>query len=368
MSEMRRRGLLIAMILFAPAATGADTQTKSEVPAEGVSEGERLFALQVQPIFREKCYGCHSNEADELEGEFSLESRETLLAGGFGFGDSLINVGDAETSPLMAMISREEVGFEMPPKDADRLTDEQVWAVRDWIDAGAPWPDPRRVKQIYDQYAAGVTVRTSGGLSGDWTDRKYEPADLWAFQPLRTQFSADSIDEFIDARLEQRGITPAGLADRRTLIRRVTFDLLGLPPTPDEVDEFVNDPRDDQAAVADLIDRLLESPHYGEQWARHWLDVARYSDSSGFANDWERPNAWRYRDYVVRAFNDDIPFDQFTIEQLAGDEVADQLRNDGELTKDREGRVTRCVGFPADGAVGTHRDECGQGDAATVLG
>ncbi|MEM1069024.1 MAG: PSD1 and planctomycete cytochrome C domain-containing protein [Planctomycetota bacterium] len=292
------------------------------------TEGEKLFALRVQPILREKCFGCHSDEADELEGGFDISSRAKMLAGGDGFGDTVVFPGDHELSALMPMISREDVGYEMPPKEADGLTQEEVWAIRDWINDGAPWPSEERVAEIYALYAKGVLVKTSGGQSDQWTNRKYEPENLWAFQPVLREFSRDldlakrnPIDIFIEARLESEGIQPAATADRVSLIRRATFDLTGLPPTPSEVKAFVDDVRPDQEAFAALVDRLLESPHYGEHWARHWLDVVRYADSSGFANDWERPNAWRYRDYVIRAFNTDKPFDLFTLEQLAGDEI-----------------------------------------------
>ncbi len=178
-------------------------------------------------------------------------------------------------------------------------------------------------------------MKTSGGLSEQWTKRKYKPEDLWAFQPIQRDFSDvlsgtddNPVDLFIDRKLAEHGIEPAPTANRRTLIRRATFDLLGLPPTPEQVDEFLTDTRSDEEAFAALVDRLLESPQYGEQWARHWLDVVRYADSSGFANDYERPNTWRYRDYVIRAFNDDKPFDEFARQQIAGDELGrDNVEN-----------------------------------------
>ena len=178
--------------------------------------------------------------------------------------------------------------------------------------------------------AGGVTVATSGGQTPDWTDRRYKPEDLWAFRPVaRPDVPGDlidpsrvinPIDAFVQQKLRQAGVTRlAPPADRRTLIRRATFDLTGLPPTPAEVEAFVND--DAPGAYERLIDRLLASPAYGEQQARHWLDVTRYADTGGFSNDHERPNAWRYRDYVVRSFNADKPYDRFALEQLAGDEL-----------------------------------------------
>ncbi len=299
------------------------------------SEGEKIFALKVRPILREKCFGCHSDAADEIEGGFNLSGRELMLQGGDSYGDTAVVPGDADSSSMLAMVAREEEDFEMPPKEADKLSQQEVWAIRDWINAGAPWPDEQQVAQIYAKFAEGITIKTSGGLSDQWTNRKYKPEDMWAFQPIRKEFSVDvaahdsnPVDLFINRELERLEIEPAPAADRVSLIRRATFDLLGLPPTPVEVSEFVNDPRSDAEAFAALVDRLLESKHYGEQWARHWLDVVRYADSSGFANDWERPNTWRYRDYVVRALNNDKPFDQFTIEQIAGDEIHQKVTED----------------------------------------
>jgi len=170
-----------------------------------------------------------------------------------------------------------------------------------------------------------VRVTTSGGQSDDWTGRTYKSDDLWAYRPLRPaprDIPRDRIvDELIDARLKQLDITTAAPADRRTLLRRATFDLTGLPPTPAEIAAFLKDSASDERAFARVVDRLLESPHYGEQWGRRWLDVVRYADSAGYANDYERGNAWRYRDYVVRSFNQDKPYDQFVREQLAGDEI-----------------------------------------------
>jgi mono/diheme cytochrome c family protein len=300
------------------------------------SEGEKIFALKVRPILREKCYGCHSDLADELEGGFNLKSRDSMLEGGDAYGEASVVPGDAESSSMLAMVAREEEDYEMPPKEADKLSQEEVWAIRDWINADAPWPDEARVAEIYAEFAEGVTVKTSGGLKGQWTSRKYKLEDLWAFQPIQAEFSIDQsdaksnpVDFLINRKLGELGMEAAPPADRVTLIRRATFDLLGLPPTPEEVAAFVNDRRTGRESFAALVDRLLESPHYGEQWARHWLDVVRYADSSGFANDWERPNAWRYRDYVVRAFNSDKPFDQFTLEQIAGDELHRLVTADG---------------------------------------
>lgn len=296
----------------------------SAVRGEEPTEAEKLFALKVRPLLQEKCLGCHGRDPEKLESEFDIRTRESTIAGGELFGDEVLQPGKAAESALYAMVIRSDPDYAMPPKEAEKLTEQQTWWIRDWINGGAPWPDEERVAEIYKRFASGVTVKTSGGLSDEWTQRKYKPEDLWAYQPIRriaTPDGVNPIDFFIDRALRSRGVAAAPLADRTTLIRRATFDLLGLPPTPAEVKQFLADERPDEAAFAALVDRLLASRHYGEQWGRHWLDVVRYADSSGFANDWERPNAWRYRDYVIRSFNNDKPYDQFVREQIAGDEI-----------------------------------------------
>ena len=315
------------------------------------SPAEKLFALKVQPIFQNKCFGCHGEKDDELEGGFDLRTRESFLKGGDSFEAELLTPGDSSQGHFLAIVSRQEEGYEMPPKEADRLSEEEVWAIRDWIDGGAPWPNKEKVAQIYKDYAEGTAWKTSGGLSQEWTDRKYKQTDLWAYQPLWTDTKnvlddqQSTIDYFIDQKLQSAKIGPAQLADRPTLIRRATYDLLGLPPTRKQIEQFVQDPRNDHLAFEALIDKLLSSKHYGEQWGRHWLDVVRYADSSGFANDWERPNAWRYRDYVIRAFNSDKPYDEFVREQLAGDELAAKLANPNPNTNDRASELHIAAGF-----------------------
>ena len=298
------------------------------------SNGESLFALKVKPILRQKCLGCHGEDPKTIESGFDVRSREGLLKGGEGYGAALVP-GKAGASKLYESVTRENEDFQMPPKEADQLTPSQVAAVREWINEGAPWPKDDRIAAIVKAKATGVTVATSGGLDDDWTHRRYKREDLWAWQPLRnppvpvfSESVADGsaavmnpIDLFAWRRYREALLEPAPRADRRTLIRRATFDLTGMPPTPKEVEAFLKDPASDHAAFEKVVDRLLESPHYGEQWGRHWLDVVRYADSAGFANDYERPNAWRYRDYVVRSFNSDKPYDQFVKEQLAGDEI-----------------------------------------------
>lgn len=294
--------------------------------ATDVSEGEKLFALAVRPIFREKCIACHGADGDELQGGFDLRTRAAMAAGGESFGHDVLKPGDGDGSILYRVVARTEEWYEMPPKEAEALTEEQAWAIRDWIDACAPWPDESRVAAIVEEYSRGVTVPTSGGQSDAWTDRRYEPEDLWGWRPLdvtEPPAGTHPVDHFIDDRLEGVGLWPAPAADGRTVARRMAFGLTGLPPEPCRVDRFAaHYEADAEGAVAEYADELLASRHYGEHFGRLWLDVARYADTAGFANDFARPNTWRYRDYVIRSFNRDKPFDEFAREKLAGDEIA----------------------------------------------
>ncbi|MGD9857131.1 MAG: PSD1 and planctomycete cytochrome C domain-containing protein [Planctomycetaceae bacterium] len=308
------------------------TLVQTALPIHGgeiTDSSEERLARRALVILQEKCAACHGLDADAIRGGFSVLTREDVLRGGDS-GEPALIPGKPDESPLYHAVQR--TGWAMPPKENDKLTAEQVEIIRNWITGGAPWPDNSStaasppVDTGHD--ADGVFVETSGGLTVEWTERRYPPEHLWPYQPLSSSSapaaiakSGHSIDGLIAKHLDAKDLFPAPPADRRTLIRRATFDLLGLPPTPEEIDEFVGDDADDQAAFARVAERLLSSPHYGEQWGRHWLDVVRYADSSGYANDYERGNAWRYRDYVVRAFNEDKPYDDFIREQLAGDEI-----------------------------------------------
>ncbi|MBI1246664.1 DUF1549 domain-containing protein [bacterium] len=302
----------------------------AEGTADEYNESEVLFARRIAPLLREKCIGCHGDKPDEIEGGFDVRSLTALTAGGDSEEPGIVP-GDPKSSSVYLAATREDESFSaMPPKEAERLTKEQIVWLHDWIKSGAKWPSRERQAAIHSEYAKawsvedGITVKTSGGLASEWTNRKYDPAGLWAYQPVQkiegSDNRANSIDVLIEKELPQ-GLTVAPPASRRELIRRATFDLTGLPPTPEEVSAFLADKRPDDQAFAEVVDRLLGSPHYGERMAQHWLDVVRYADSSGFANDFERGNAWRYRDYVIRSFNDDKPYDQFIKEQIAGDEI-----------------------------------------------
>ncbi|MEW4570849.1 PSD1 and planctomycete cytochrome C domain-containing protein [Tautonia sp. JC769] len=257
-------------------------------------EADRLFD-RVAPILETRCLHCHGG--DRPKGSLSLETREGLHAG--GFSGPAIDPEEPEYSLLLDLVSGGEP--RMPP-EGDPLDAEQVEAIREWVEAGAPWPE-------------GLALR----------DRRFEDA-WWSLTPLvrpdvpevpGRDRVRNPIDAFILDRLKSEGLTPAPEADRRTLIRRATFDLTGLPPTPEEVDAFLADDRPD--AFDRVVDRLIASPRYGERRARRWLDLVHYGDTHGYDKDKRRPHAWPYRDYVIRSFNEDTPYPRFIQEQVAGD-------------------------------------------------
>ncbi|MFT4547636.1 MAG: mono/diheme cytochrome c family protein [Verrucomicrobiales bacterium] len=300
--------------------------------AAAPSEAEKLFTLKVGPLLALKCNGCHGDDAEKIKGDFNTLTREGYLKGGSDIGAEVLVLGHADQSFLMTAIRWDDPDIEMPPKENDRLSEGQIEEVAQWINAGAPWPSEevqtaiRLEERSREVTEDGTLVKTIGGLGDGWTYRRYLPEDVWAFRPVKkpqlNDPNSNAVDIFVRAKLKQAKANPASQADSRTLIRRATYDLHGLPPTPAETYEFGQVWRKDpEQAWSDLIDRLLASMHYGERWGQHWLDVARYADTAGFSNDYERSNAWRYRDYVIRSFNEDKPYDKFVKEQLAGDEI-----------------------------------------------
>jgi hypothetical protein len=268
--------------------------------SSSASEAE-LFEKRVRPVLVEQCVGCHGPK--KQRGGLRLDSREALLRG--GDNGPVVKPGDPDNSPLIQAVRRNDE-LKMPPKTP--LKPDAVAALAEWVKRGAVWPAER-----------------SAGRDDAEAWKRH-----WAFQPVRDpalpvvrrqDWVRTSIDRFILAKLEERGLTPSAPADRRTLLRRATFDLIGLPPTPAEIAAFEADPSSD--AFAKVVDRLLASPHYGERWGRYWLDVARYADTKGyvFFEEADYPWAWTYRDYVIRAFNEDLPYDQFIVQQLAADQL-----------------------------------------------
>ena len=318
---MQAKGIQLAAAVLLLVGSWANAV---EVPADV------LFARKIQPLFKVKCLTCHGDDPEKLKGDLDMRTRAGLLKGGESEESALVP-GKAIASPLYLAVTRahEDDWSAMPPKENDKLSAEQIGYIKEWITAGAPWPDAKRVVAILKEAdpwgeTDGVMVKTSGGLDAGWTNRKYDPQKLWAYQPVSkpaVPAKGHPVDAFVEARLP-KGLAVAPQAEAVTLIRRVTYNLTGLPPTPKETFEFVAAwKKDSESAWVALIDRLLASPHYGEQMAQYWLDVVRYADSAGFSNDYPRPHAWRYRDYVVRAFNADKPYDQFVREQIAGDEL-----------------------------------------------
>lgn len=293
-------------------------------------DAEKIFAFEVFPLLESKCFACHGEDPAELEAEFDMRSLQGMLSGGES-GNAALVPNHPDRSPIYFAASRIDEDFSMPPKENDKLDEDQLNSLKQWIAQGAPWPDETRRNELLEEggwdYKGEVPVATSGGLTDTWTNRTYNNRDIWAFYPLKEvevpyqndKKEGNPIDAFIDQKLAEYGLEATIKADKRTLIKRATFDLIGMPPTNAEIDEFLADDRED--AFEKVVERLLASPHYGEQWGRHWLDVVRYADSDGFSNDFPRPNAWRYRDYVVRSFNEDKPYNQFVTEQLAGDEI-----------------------------------------------
>ncbi len=271
-------------------------------------EGLELFEKKVQPLLVENCFKCHSHDADKIKGGLVLDSREGALKG--GETSPAIVPGKPEESLLIKAIRYTDPDLQMPPKNK-KLTAEQIEILTTWVKLGAPWPEqsvaPDRLHR-----------RRSTALDKDW----------WSFQPVRKaalpevkdpKWSRHPIDRFIFSKLQAEGLKPSAEADRRTQIRRAYFDLIGLPPEATAVEHFVGDLAPD--AYERMIEQLLANPHYGEKWARHWLDLVRYAESDGFKLDEFRPTAWRYRDYVIQSFNEDKPYNRFLMEQVAADEL-----------------------------------------------
>jgi hypothetical protein len=269
-------------------------------------------------VLAENCYKCHSEQAEKVKGRLLLDSREGVLKGGES-GPAVV-AGDPEKSLLIKAVRYTDPDLQMPPK-GNKLPNTAVADLVAWVKMGAP--DPR---------TATIAQKPSSDSS-----KKH-----WAWQPLikpsvpevkDSTWAKTPVDNFILAKLEEKDLRPNPAADKRTLIRRATFDLIGLPPTPAEVDAFLKD--DSTDSFATVVDRLLASPHYGERWGRHWLDVARYSDTKGQIRrqreDPTYPFAWTYRDYVIRSFNDDKPYNLFVIEQLAADKLPATTRNPTNL-------------------------------------
>lgn len=277
-----------------------------------------FFENKVRPLLANHCYKCHSQSAEKVKGGLLLDTRDGVFAGGNN-GPAIVP-GNPDKSLLIEAVRYTNPDLQMPPK-GEKLTDAQVADLVSWVKMGAPDP------------------RTATIAQKNWVDPNKKH---WAFQPVskpsvpeikNSSWAKTPMDKFILAKLDEKGLKPNPPADKRTLIRRAAFDLIGLPPTPDEVRAFVID--ESAEAFEKVVQRLLDSPHYGERWGRHWLDTARYSDTKGeIRRNREDPNypfAWTYRDYVIRSFNEDKPYNIFVIEQLAADKLPATLGNPTNL-------------------------------------
>jgi hypothetical protein len=286
-------GSLLVIAAVLPAAGDKGKGDGRKLPP--AARGKMDFRRHIRPILARSCVRCHGPK--KTKGGLRLDSRSAALEG--GDSGEVIKPGDALHSRLLHLVAGLDPKLKMPP-EGTALTKAEIGRLRAWIDQGARWPK-----------GVGVTVA---------------PEKLWSFTPPRrpplpkvpgAAWVRNPIDPFILARLEKENLRPSPEADRVTLLRRLSLDLTGLPPSPVEVDRFLRDKR--PGAYEGQVDRLLASPHYGERWGRHWLDLARYADSDGFEKDKERPHAWRYRHWIIATLNRDLPYDRFVIEQLAGD-------------------------------------------------
>lgn len=301
--------LVILFYIFSNTESGVSA-TKQQKQTEPTAEGIEFFEKKIQPILADNCYSCHSSKSKKVQSNLLLDSIEGMLKGGAS-GQPAIIPGDPDNSTLIKAIRYTDSKLQMPM--GEKLPDDVIKNFELWVKMGAPAPKST---------SPNSTTSTATNQPYDWEKWK----KFWAFQPITNPrpplvknkaWVKNPIDQFILVQLESKGLKPINDADKRTLIRRATYDLTGLPPAPDEVDKFINDKS--AKAYEKLIDRLLASPVYGEKWGRHWLDVVRYADTAGDNSDYPVPAAWRYRNYVIDSFNRDKPFDQFIREQLAGD-------------------------------------------------
>ena len=301
-----RTVLPFALLVFAFPLSAQDESTSVKI--DGV-DGVKFFETKVQPILAKRCAQCHADDPNELGGSLALISRKSILHG--GDSGEAVDLENPDESLLLDAINYGT--YEMPPEG--KLPAVEIEILTKWIRAGIPWTADTAERMIE---RAGHKVPEVNEIS----------KSFWSFQPVvrpnlpeirQQDWIVNDIDHFILNRLESVSIEPAKPASKQVLIRRLYYDLLGLPPTAREVQEFVND--SSKTAYQDLVERLLASPHYGEKWGRHWLDLVRYAESNSFERDGTKPFVWRYRDYVISSFNDDKPYDQFLVEQLAGDEL-----------------------------------------------
>ncbi|MDQ3625298.1 MAG: DUF1549 domain-containing protein, partial [Verrucomicrobiota bacterium] len=318
---MRRN--LVGLTLGAIIALAGAGHLPAAVTATPDAAQIEFFEKKIRPVLVSTCYKCHAEDAEKIKGGLLLDTRDSLLKGGDS-GAALVP-GNPNKSLLIQTIRHDDPDLAMPPK-GDKLSDEVIADFEKWVRMGAP--DPRIAK---------------GGPKATAIDMA-KAREHWSLRPVTKpavpkvddprDFVQTPVDAFVLSKLQEKGLTPSARADKRALIRRATFDLIGLPPTAEEVEEFLAD--DSPESFPQVVDRLLASPRYGERWGRHWLDVARYADTSGDRQAGRRgnplyPYAWTYRDYVVGAFNEDLPYDQFILQQIAADRLPEAEKDKNSL-------------------------------------
>ena len=274
-----------------------------------------FFREKVMPLLESRCFECHGPDS-EAKGDLKLSSRKTMLAG--GETEPAIVPGKPDESLLMQAVRYE--ALEMPPRS--KMPDEEIEILRQWIADGAIWPDDGTPEAVEKPQAVFPLQER---IALHWAWKKIERPSVPAVK--QADWPASDTDRFLLAKMEEAGITPAPDADRRALLRRLYFDLVGLPPTIEQQDRFFNDPAETPVAMEKVVDELLASPQFGERWARHWLDLVRYAETLGHEFDYPLPYAWRYRDYVIRAINADLPYNEFVREHIAGDLMTEPRRN-----------------------------------------
>ena len=307
------------------------------------------FETSVRPLLVKHCYECHGPESKDLQGGLSLGSRKDIIKGGDS-GPAIVP-GKPEESLLIDSITYEDI-YEMPP--SGKMPDKDIETLKKWVKMGAPWPK-----------GSDVAVQREGELNIDQRLKEH-----WCWQPIAAQqlpgvnrkdWPLQPLDYFVLKSLEDKGLVPTEPADRRTLIRRAYFDLIGLPPSPEQIEAFVHDKSPN--AFEKVVDGLLASEHFGERWARHWMDLTRYAETCGHEFDYPLPHAHKYRDYLIRAFNADVTYDQFIIEHIAGDLInKPRIHPTGKFNESILGTGFWFLGEATHAPVDVKGDEAGRVD------
>ncbi|MBD3674684.1 MAG: DUF1549 domain-containing protein [Planctomycetaceae bacterium] len=301
---MSRFSLYTVVTIFYLGLNVFPVQSESAPPT---AEQEKFFETRIRPVLAESCYECHGPKKQQAG--LRVDHRQFLIKG--GETGSVLTPGKIDESRLWAVLQHDPLDTQMPPDG--KLADQVLADFKVWITMGAPWPE------------SDLPKVTEQGQDTAWKSH-------WAYQPVTrpeapaiddSDWPVNEIDRFVLRKLREQKLSPSDQADRETLLRRLKFDLVGLPPTYEELQAFKNDTSPE--AYARWVDRYLASPHFGERWARHWMDVSRYADTKGyvFQEDRNYPDAWRYREWLIDAFNNDLPYDQFVVRQLAADQASE---------------------------------------------